>query len=244
METQIEKKQDNASILSVLQSEGFKKQIENALPKHLDSKRIARTIMTEFRKIPKLIECNKMSVLGSIMKACQLGLEIGDGLGHSYLIPYKRECNLIIGYKGYIDLAMRSNKVISITCRSVRKMDHFEIEYGLDEKLIHKPNYLSSERGELCGFYAIVSLKSGGKIFEFMTVSELEKFKKDNPFWNNYYEEMAKKTVLRRLFKTTPLSPDIQEAVIIDEKHESGSQSIEFKEEIELDDLVIVKETE
>ena len=249
METQIEKKQDIGSILSVLQSDGFKKQISLALPRHLNADRMCRIALTEVRKNQGLLNCDRNSLLGAIVQCSQLGLEPGNNLGHAYLLPYGRECNLIIGYKGLIDLARRSGQIISINAREVRENDEFEIEYGIDEKLKHIPSM--EDRGNLIGFYAIAKLKDGGHQFEYMTLSEINKIKDTSKSaksrmspWNDYYEEMAKKTVIRRLFKYLPVSIEIQRAITLDEQADAGVQKMHYDEDIGFDDLTIVKETE
>lgn len=248
METQIEKKPDSGSILSILRSEGFKKQISAALPKHLNEDRMVRLALTEIRKNSQLMNCDRNSLLGAILECSQLGLEPGNNLGHAYLLPYGKECNLIIGYKGLIDLARRSGQIISLNARGVREHDDFEIEYGIDEKLRHIPN--KGDRGSLIGFYAIARFIDGGHQFEYMTISEIDKIKDTSKSaksrmspWNDYYEEMAKKTVIRRLFKYLPISIEkIQRAITLDEEADAGVQNIDYQKEVNFDDLTIVKE--
>ena len=97
-----------------------KKEIEAALPKHVTPERMMRIAMTEARKTPKLLECTPASFLGAVIQASQLGLEPGGALGHCYLIPYKNEVNFMIGYRGMVALAMRSDKVSHVSCRGVQ----------------------------------------------------------------------------------------------------------------------------
>ncbi|EKF2878464.1 recombinase RecT, partial [Escherichia coli] len=82
-----------------------------------------------------------------IVQCSQLGLEPGSALGHAYLLPFgnkneksgKKNVQLIIGYRGMIDLARRSGQIASLSARVVREGDEFNFEFGLDEKLIHRP---------------------------------------------------------------------------------------------------------
>jgi len=234
MNTQIQNQiKSETSVLSILQSDGFRKQIGMALPKHMTPDRMVRIALTELRKVPQLLNCDRASLFGAIVQCSQLGLEPGNSLGHAYLLPYGKECNLIIGYKGLIELARRSGQIVSISAREVRENDEFVIEYGLEEKLLHKPYH--KERGELVGFYAIARLKEGGHQFEYLTVSEINKIKDTSKSaksrmspWNDYYEEMAKKTVIRRLFKYLPVSVEIQQAVTLDEQADAGVQKHSF----------------
>ena len=204
-----------------------KAQIARALPKHLNPNRMARIALTEVRKNPELAMCCPLSFLGSIIQCAQLGLEPGNALGHVYLIPFwnkkkgLREVQVIPGYRGLIDLARRSGQIISISARTVHEYDHFEYEYGLDERLVHKPN--PDERGELIGAYAVAKLRDGGQQFEYMSRREIDNIKKDsNPVWKDHYEEMARKTLVRRLFKYLPVSIEIASMLEISDKDDSG----------------------
>ena len=147
------------------------------------------------------------------MQAVQLGLEPGL-LGHCYILPYKREATFI-GYKGMIDLARRSGHIQSIYAHAVHENDEFEYELGLHPKLEHKPSH--GDRGAFIGAYAVAHFKDGGYQMEFMPKSEIEKRRKRSASanssyspWSSDYEEMAKKTVVRYMFKYLPISIEVQ----------------------------------
>lgn len=204
-------------------------QIAMCLPKHLTAERLTRIALTEFRKNTKLQECDPYSFIAAIMQAAQLGLEPGV-LGQCYLIPYGKECQFMPGYRGLIDLARRSGNIVSIVSRTVYQNDVFNIEYGLKESLVHKPPI--ENRGDIIAFYAVAILKDGGHQFEVMSKKEVDQIRdkyskqKNKGPWVDNYEEMAKKTVLRRLFKWLPASPEMQKAAILDEQQEAGIQNI------------------
>ena len=107
----------------------YQSQIAEALPNNMSSKRMARIIKTEIAKTPKLLECSPRSLFGSVVQCAQLGLEPGGILGHAWLLPYWNskkqlmESQLMIGYRGMIDIALRSSKVLSIEARSVYEGD-------------------------------------------------------------------------------------------------------------------------
>lgn len=226
--------------------EQMKGEIARALPKHLTPDRMARIAMTELRKTPKLQECEPMSFIAAIMQASQLGLEPGI-LGSCYLIPFynsrtgKTECQFMPGYRGYLDLARRSGQITSLVARAVYENDEFTYEFGLKENIIHKPNM--SNRGQIVAVYAVALLKDGGHQFDVMSKSEIDNIRnsfsksKDGNAWENSYEEMAKKTVVRRLFKWLPCSVEIQKAVSLDEQQELGIQNIKAaaSEEFDID---------
>src|SRR5690606_35183329 len=119
----------------------------------------------------------------------------------------KVECTFIPGYRGFLDLARRSGQIVSLVARAVHENDFFEYEFGLTENITHKP--CMTDRGALIAVYAIAILKDGGHQFEVMSKSEVDEIRKqsksqNNGPWVTHYEEMAKKTVLRRLFKWLP----------------------------------------
>lgn len=204
-------------------------EIEKALPRHMDADRLARIALTTIRTTPKLLECSVPSLLGAVMQAAQLGLEPGL-LGHCYIVPYGKEATFIIGYKGMIDLARRSGQIVNIYAHAVYEKDEFDYELGLQPKLSHKPK-MEGDRGQFIGAYAVAHFKDGGYQFEFMPKSEIEKrrarsaaAKSSYSPWTTDYEEMAKKTVIRHMWKYLPISVEIQTAVA--EKDETIKKDI------------------
>ncbi|MCK5612517.1 recombinase RecT, partial [Candidatus Pacearchaeota archaeon] len=159
-------------LVGILQSDSFKRQVMMALPKHLDPDRFLRIALTEFRKNPELATCNQKSFLGAIVQCSQLGLEPGDNLGRAYLLPYNnrkqntKDCQLIIGYRGLLDLARRSGEIASISAHCVYENDKFVFEYGLEEKLQHCP--ARGDRGKFVATFALAKFKDGGYQFEVM----------------------------------------------------------------------------
>jgi recombination protein RecT len=218
--------------------EKMKPQMALALPKHINAERMARIVLTEIRRVPKLANCGRDSLLGAVMTCSQLGLEPGNGLGHAYLLPFEKrakvggqwqtvgtDCQLIIGYRGMIDLARRSGQIVSLSARSVMQHDRFAFRYGLDETIEHVP--ADGDRGALTHVYAVAKLKDGGVQFEVMSRTEVEQVRaqsksKDSGPWATHFEEMAKKTAIRRLFKYLPVSIEMQRAVTLDEQGEAG----------------------
>lgn len=226
-------------------------QIKRALPAHLTSERFIRIALTELSSTPALMECSIPSFLGSMMQAAQLGLEIGKSLGHCYLLPFKNakkgvtECQFIIGYKGMIDLARRSGQIESISTHEVYENDLFEYEYGLNEKLVHRPSL--EARGNLKCFYAVARFIGGGHQFEVMSKEDVDKIRarsKSSQFgpWVTDYAQMGKKTCIRQLFKYLPISVEMQRAINLDEAAERGEQSDVMENVFDLNDGVTVDE--
>ena len=210
----------------------IKQQMALALPKHMTADRLARIATTEIRKNPLLARCEQQSFLGAIMQCAQLGLEPGGALGHAYLLPFNNrkngtvEVQFIVGYRGMIDLARRSGQIVSLSARTVYENDEFSYEYGLDETLKHKPCE-GSDPGKLTHVYAVAKLKDGGVQFDVMSFEQVMAVKAQSKAgnsgpWMTHFDEMAKKTVIRRLFKYLPVSIEMQTAVTLDERTDAG----------------------
>lgn len=210
--------------------------MRQVLPEFLKPERIAGIAITELRNNQKLLQCDALSLVGAIIRAGQLGLDIDSMKGHAYLVPYKNECQLIVGYKGMLTLANRSGKLLSMEVQEVRENDEFEIEHGDNYGLRHKINPRRSERGQIIGYYAYAHMSNGGKMFEYMDQEEINEIKACSKSSNSYNSpwvtfpiEMAKKTVVRRLCKYLALSPDMDGAIGLDEMVDAGVQSENLK---------------
>jgi len=222
--------------------QNFKSEIARALPRHLNPDRMCRIALTEFRKNPKLADCDPRSVFAAIIIASQLGLEPGV-LGQCYLIPYKRECQLIVGYQGLVDLVRRSGFVSRIEAHVVHERDQFTYKTGLSTVLEHEP-VLEGDPGKPRLVYAVAEFKDGGYHVEVMTEEQIGRIRdrsqsvinaknygKQTP-WDTDTEEMWRKTVLRRICKFLPKSPEIATAIALDEASEQGRQAIGVEDAI------------
>ena len=224
------------------------KQFATALPKHINTDRFVRIAITTIRQNPKLAQCSQESLLGALMVSAQLGLEPGT-LGQCYLIPYGRECQFQIGYKGMIELLRRSGQLKDIYAYSVYENDDFEITYGLDRNLIHKPNL--ANKGDFLGCYCVAILKDDTRAFEYMTKEEIEahakKFSKTfgNGPWKTDFEAMSHKTVVKKMLKWLPLSVEFLENIEKDDKSfkVTDTKNTEDIEIIESDGDIINAET-
>lgn len=230
--TAVQKNSTQTTLATLLQKQ--RSAIEAALPRHMTADRMLRIVLTEIRKNPTLSECDPTSFLGAVVQSAQLGLEPGSALGHAYLVPFnnrqtgRKEVQLIVGYRGFLDLARRSGQIISFSAHAVHDGDEFEFTLGLSETLRHIPNRDSvSKERRMTAVYAIAKLKDGGHQLEVMSRDEIEGIRrrsksKDSGPWTTDFEEMAKKTVIRRLFKYLPVSIEIQRAVGLDEAASIG----------------------
>lgn len=230
--------------------ESQKATLAAVLPRHVSPDRMLKIALGALRTTPKLMECTVESLMGAVVQCSQLGLEPNTPLGHAYLIPFEKkkkvggewvtekvETQIVIGYKGLIDLARRSGQVVSIAAHAVYEHDHFDYAFGLDEKLEHKP--AMSARGRVIAFYAVAKLVGGGHAFEVMSAEQVNEIRdasqnykfardKEKTVWGQHYEEMGRKTVLRRLFKYLPVSIELASAAALDDVGASGrSQALD-----------------
>lgn len=223
--TAVAKKEEPKSMMAWIK--GYEGQIAKALPSVMTPERFARIAMTAVTQNQMLGACTPGSFIGALLTAAQLGLEPNTPLGQAYLIPFKNkgvlEAQFQLGYRGLIELAHRSGDLKSIEAHIVYENDTFEYELGLEPKLRHIP--AMKNRGGIAWVYAIYKLQSGGQGFEAMSFDDIEAHKKKyskaatkgfSP-WQTSWEEMAKKTVIKRVLKYAPLRTEFTRAVGDDE---------------------------
>ena len=193
-------------------------ELQRALPKGMDGDRLARVALTIVRKDPKLAECDPYSFAGALLTAAQLGLEPGVG-GEAYLVPYKRECQLIIGYQGFAKLFWQHPMAKHLDAQAVHEHDDFDYAYGLEPFLRHKP--ARGERGAITEYYAVAALSSGATAFVVLSADEVKQLRgkvgangniPDPQHW------MERKTALRQLVKMLPKSTTLMTALEADEQ--------------------------
>lgn len=207
------------------QIKAMETQFQMAMPKGVEAAQLVRDAMTVLSANPRLAETDGRSVLGGLMTCAQLGLRPGV-LGQAWLIPFKGKAQLVIGYQGLVMLAQRSGDIASITARIVHANDHFDVEYGLNERLSHKP--AMQNRGEPIGYYCVVKSTRGGVYWEFISRDDAEKHRdkfamqrdRDGVIkgpWVDHFDSMALKTVVKMALKLAPRNTELVSAMNIDE---------------------------
>jgi recombination protein RecT len=223
MSTEIAKQKTSLTIRDHLQSDALKQQLADALPKHLTADRMARVALTALTKTPKLAQCDQASFFQALLSCSAIGLEPDGRLAH--LIPFqnnktgKVDCQLIIDYKGLVELAYRSGVVKSIHADVIREGDIFEFNLGSVNRHVPwawRPDRAAYKQGEIIGAYCVITMASACK-HEVMTRDEIESIRKRSKSgssgpWVTDFAEMAKKTVFRRASKWIPLSSEIRDA--------------------------------
>ena len=183
----------------------------------ITTERICRSAMLAVRQNSDLQRCSPETIIESVVKAASLGLDPGGALGEAYLVPYGNRCQLIPGYQGMISIARRSGVVRTIRAHTVCEADEWEYTLGLAPTLIHKPS-MRGDRGAIVAVYAVADLVDGGHQFEVMSTGEVDAIRTRSRAshsgpWKTDYGEMAKKTVVRRLFKYLPKSLQMIELI-------------------------------
>lgn len=220
MSTAVQKKSDPLELML----EQGKKQIERALPAIVKSDRFIRTVLTEVRKSHALQKCSPVSVCAAVMQAAQLGLEFGSQLGHVYLVPYKDEATLQVGYRGLMELVRRSGFVRTFSASCVYEGDIFDWEQGTKPFIRHKP---CGVQKNLLFVYAVATFPNDQFQFDVMSRAAVEEVRdkfsraKNADAWTKSFDEMAKKTVVRRLIKMLPISTEVSEALSTEDDFET-----------------------
>lgn len=223
------------------QIRAMEKEYQLAMPKGGEAAQLIRDALTALRMTRNLDKCDAPSVLGSLMTCAQLGLRPGV-LGHAWLLPFWTskhhqdsngkwiggyKAQLVIGYQGLIDLAHRSGKIVSLIARTVYQGDEFDVDYGVADTLVHKPN-LFGERGDPIAYYAIAKFVGGGYAFYVMSHQDMIRYRNANATaknrdgvvfgpWVDHFEGMAHKTCVRQLAKYMPKSTELAYALAADE---------------------------
>lgn len=219
-----------ATIRGTLESDAFKAAISKVLPKHMTPERMARVAITAITRNPKLADCDQASFFRCLMDLSAWGLE-PDGR-RAHLIPFNNtktrtvECQLILDYKGIVELCYRSGVVESIHADVIREGDLFGYDMGAITR--HVPHWLRTddekpeESGKVIGAYCTIQLKGGVIKTEVMPKVDIEAIRARSRAsgsgpWTTDWNEMAKKTVFRRASKWIPLSAEIRDVVDYDD---------------------------
>ena len=222
------------NVKELLWNDAAKTQLHQVAAAHMKPERMMRLMANAIRTTPKLGECDPMSLLGGLMTCAGLGLEPNTIMGHAYLIPFKNnrkgitEVQLVVGYKGLIDLARRSGHITSISANIHYSDDEvWEYEEGTEARLRHIPG---PQEGDKRHAYAIAKFRDGGHAYVVLPWAKVTKIRDgsqgwqtavkfnatDRNPWKSHEDEMAKKTAIRALAKYLPLSVEFRDAMTID----------------------------
>jgi recombination protein RecT len=199
-----------------------------------------------------LLDCDRGSLLKACLSAAELGLSLNKSMGEADILKVwdgrmkKNVAQFRPRYKGLMKLALQAGEVLKIESRLVYSKDLFEVEEGIESRIIHKHGL--SDRGEKIGAYCVWKLKNGETQFEIMSKEEILAIRdrsssktKDGTIvgpWKTDEAEMWRKTVVRRASKYMPLSTEAQRAVMADNQAEGIIEADEYSgDEMDITDF-------
>ncbi len=229
-------KQETPTLQQLLNSASIKRRFEELLDESAPS--FISSILAIFNSNPKLRECSPNSILSAAGIAAALKLPINPSLGFAFIVPYKGQAQFQLGWKGFVQLAMRSGQYRTLNSGAVREGQIKEIDFVTGE--IIRGEKISDE---IVGYVAYMELINGFKKSLYMTVEELlahaEKYSqsyaydlrsgKKSSVWTTNFDAMAKKTVLKKLLSNFGI-------ISIDQK------SIDLATALQADQAVITNE--
>lgn len=207
-----------------------KGEFDKVLPSHISFEKFQRTVMTAVLVQPALLEADRSSLMVSCIKAATDGL-LPDNRDAALVIFNSKEGNNWIQkvqylpmYAGILKKVRQSGEMASVVTHVVYEKDKFEYILGDEERIVHEPYTGKEDRGAIIAAYCIAKLKDGTVFREVMTLQDIEKVRRtsksgnddqNNPkgIWKSWYEEMARKTVFRRMAKWLPQSIEKFETV-------------------------------
>lgn len=228
--------QKGITLKALLNTESVRKRFEEVLGER--SQQFTTSILSLYNSDTNLQKCEPMSIISSAMVAASLDLPVNKSLGYAWIIPYGNKAQFQLGYKGYIQLALRTGQykhinVIEIYEGELQKWDRLTEELIID--------YEKRKSDNVVGYAAYFELINGFKKTVYWTKEEVERhrqrFSKSDFGWKNDWDAMAKKTVLKNMLsKWGILSIELQKAFIQDNENDEAEQS----EPIQLDEENVI----
>lgn len=195
-------------------------QFQAALPKHVTVEKFTRVAMTAIQNAPDLVNVDRSSLFGAIVRLAQDGL-LPDGR-EAAIVKFGNKAQAMPMIAGVLKKVRQSGDVAKVSAQVVHENDEFVWSLGFDEDVTHNPPPLDQPRGKAIGAYATAVLKDGSRLLEVMSFEEIEQVRKvsrssGNGPWVQWWGEMARKTVMRRLAKRLPMSTDVEDSFDRDE---------------------------
>lgn len=195
-----------------------------SLPRGFNYDRMCRSLVNAVSTTPAIAQCTPASIFRAAVRGFWLGLEPNGPLAEGYLVPFNnhgtKEAQFMPSYRGLISLSRRSGEISTVYACEVCQHDEFDATNGTARTLTHRPQWFG-DRGEGIGYYAVFTTRDGASDFEIMSKADIDKVRasskaKDSGPWVQWYDEMAKKTVIKRLLKRAPMSVELASAVALD----------------------------
>lgn len=181
---------------------------------------------------------NRDSVINAVTNIAAIGISLNPAKKQAYLVPRDKKVCLDISYMGLLDLAVASGSIMWGKAELVRESDDFRLN-GFDKPPVHERNPFAKNRGEIVGVYVVAKTDSGDYLTETMTIDEVNDIRNRSSAWKAWISkqkscpwvtdpgEMAKKTVIKRAYKTWPKTDRLETAVhFLNTEGEEGLESI------------------
>lgn len=217
-----------------------REKILSTLPKGFNYDRSCGVVINAINSTPAVANCTPTSIFLATIAGFRCNIEPNGPLQKGYLVPFKNskkgimEAKFMPSYRGLIDLMRRSPEVNNIYAHEVKEKDKITVSQGTNKQIKHEfPANPFSDRGKTIGYYSVVEYADGTKDFETMDLAQIEEVRetsksKNSGPWVTWYDEMAKKTVVKRLSKRVPMSIEAALAVKADHQIATG----DFKDDV------------
>ncbi|MFX3701342.1 recombinase RecT [Streptococcus suis] len=207
------------------------------------SNQFATTMLSILRDNDMLSKADSSSILTAALKAVSLSLPIEPSLGFAYVVPFNNrkkriiEAQFQLGYKGLIQLAMRSGQITKLNAGPIYE-GQFKSFDEVTEELDYIKGYEKNENEGIAGYFAYFRLSNGFEKRIFWTLEQIKEhakrysqsYKSGYGPWIDNFDAMARKTVLKSILSTyAPLSTEMQEAISADNDELNFNQSDEIK---------------
>ena len=213
--------------MALVKQPSFLEHAESVVPRGKSASRLIQVAAAAFIQNPQLLDCHPQSILNAVLNAVSLGLEVNTPLGEAYIVPFNsrngKQAQFIPGYRGLVELMVRSGHVSHVQAFTVHEHDEFEHFLGS----VPRHKRAEGDRGEIIGAWCLVTMTNGRQAADYMDVGEIDAirdkspgYKQDDSPWKTHYSEMARKTIVRRMAKMMPKSGGIQQALAYDDREE------------------------
>lgn len=210
-----------------------------ALPAHVSVEKFTRVANTAIQNQPDLANVDRRSLFGAIVRLAQDGL-LPDGR-EAAIVKFGDKAQAMPMIAGILKKVRQSGEVAYVSAQVVYEKDEFVWKLGFEESVEHAPPPLDQPRGKPIGAYATAVLKDGSRLLEVMSHEQIEKVRsvsrsKGNGPWVQWWDEMARKTVMRRLAKRLPMSSDLDDAFDRDDtmQHQTIEQPVRQAEVVDM----------
>jgi len=208
-----------------ISSQGFQNLIKNTLGDSKLAQKFVADVSTLVGNNPKLQDCDAGSIVSGALTAYSLHLPMSPTLGYCYLVPYGKRAQFQIGWKGLVQLAIRTREYKDIGSNPVRESEFKGVDKRTREPIIEFKREVDLNE-KIVGYMAYFDMTNGFSKTWYMSTEEIQEhatrfsktYKSDYGIWHDDFGGMAEKTVLKRLLsKFGLLSTEMQKAIQYDQ---------------------------